>query len=90
MPSYDEVARRQVETASFEIPDNMTDEEFIAQLKSQRASILYNENEDSVAESFERVVGDDTYLFSYIRLKDGSFLNFHRYKNLKEKLELQT
>ena len=39
----------------------MTD--FHCAFKSQRASILYNENEDSVAESFERVVGDDTYLF---------------------------
>ena len=60
-----------METAAFKIPENMSDEEFIAELKSQRASILYNDSEDSVAESFERVVGDDTYLFSYIRLKDG-------------------
>ena len=39
-------------------------------MKSQRASILYNDSEDSVAESFERV-GDDTYLFSYVGLRTG-------------------
>ena len=70
--SYDEVARKQVQNGAFEIPENMTDEQFITQLKSQRDSFVYKEGEDAVAESFERLVGKDTYLFSFIRLKDGS------------------
>lgn len=70
--SYDTLAKIQIKNGAFEVPQDMSEDQFLKHLKDQRAKIVYNGNEDGAATTLERVIGSGTYLFSYLRLKDGS------------------
>ena len=90
--SYEEMARTQIRNNAFQIPENTTEEQFLEELKAQRAEVIFDENEEAVASNIERLIGTDTYLFSYIRLKDGSlfqaFTDITELKRREKELEL--
>ena len=69
---YDAVARAQIRNNAFEKPTDMSEDQFVEHLKKQRREFVYDPNKEAVASTLERVVGAETYIFSYLRLKDGS------------------
>jgi|GEM_PF-379024 len=69
---YDAVARAQIRNNAFEKPSDMSEDQFVEHLKKQRREFVYDPNKETVASTLERVVGTETYIFSYLRLKDGS------------------
>ena len=70
--TYEEMVCAQIENKVLKIPEGLTDEEYIEQQKKMRASVIYKDEFSLEAFSFERIVGENTYLMSLTRLKDGS------------------
>ena len=69
---YEAVARAQIRNNAFEKPSDMSEDQFVEHLKKQRRKFVHDPNKETVASTIERVVGAETYIFSYLRLKDGS------------------
>lgn len=92
--SYADMVRAQIKNKVLELPAGLTGAEYIRQQQSVRADVLYRDEFSLDAFSFERVVGNDTYLMSLTRLKDGclyqAFTDISDLKNHELELERLT
>ena len=70
---------------AFEKPTDMSEDQFVEHLKKQRREFVYDPNKEAVASTLERVVGAETYIFSYLRLKDGIVHDFTDVTELKKR-----
>ena len=74
-----------------DVPDDMTDKQYVDMQIARRADVRYQEIEDGETPTYERVIDNSTYLMSMTRLQDGSlFQTFTDITDQKTReLELQ-
>ena len=72
------------------VPDDTTLDDFLEKQLKNRALVTYQHDGESRSQSFERQLGDKTFLSSMVRLQDGSlFQTFADITELKKhELEL--
>ena len=89
--TYSKFVGELVTKGALQVPTNMTESEFVENQLDNRSLVVYDTNGKIGTQSFERVLGDKTFLTSMVRLQDGSlfqtFSDITELKNHESELE---
>ena len=92
--TYSKFVGELVAKGALQVPADMTADEFLDNQLKHRSEVVYDDAGEIETQSFERVLGDKTFLTSMVRLQDGSlfqtFSDITAQKNHESELQRLT